>query len=132
MAVFTASTLAPAKPKRIEYGIRSRTPGTPGRLHHAAFRYPVVDRQLPPDRRLAGVGKNPGREDRPGRDRGRAEEKLTARAWRRGLPDRHEVVVHAAQRAGPEIHPVQLGRIRARYLQGSRHFEIQSAREAGV
>src|SRR5690348_17434379 len=48
------------------YGIRSCTPRTPGRLHHAAFRPAVDAGELPQDRRLAGVGEDPRREARSG------------------------------------------------------------------
>ena len=44
-----------------------------------------------------------------------------ARPRRRGLPDRAEVVVHAAQRARAEVHGLQLRRERARHLPRPRH-----------
>jgi hypothetical protein len=45
--------------------------------------------------------------------------------WRR-LPDRPEVVLHA-QGQHAEVHPLQLGRIRAGHLQGPRHPALQPA-----
>jgi hypothetical protein len=48
-----------------------------------------------------------------------------ARPRRRGLPDRPEVELHAQGRA--EVHPLQLGRIRAGHRQGPRHPALQPA-----
>src|ERR1700734_999885 len=77
------------------HGRRTRTPGTPGCLHHAAFRQAVGDGQLSPGRWLQGVEEDSRREARSGSaDRGNQEEQL-ARPWRRGFPDWPEVVVHA-------------------------------------
>ena len=70
----------------------------------------ILDEKIPPR-----AGDRDGQAVRPARPR------------RRGLPDRPEVELHAAQRAGPEVHPVQLRRIRAGHLQGPRHPALQPA-----
>ena len=44
-----------------------------------------------------------------------------------GFPDRHEVELHAAQRAGAEIRRLQFGRERARHLPRPRHPALQPA-----
>src|SRR6185437_859633 len=106
---------------------RTRTPGSSGRLHHAAFRQAVGDGQLRPDGWLQGVEEDPRREARSRRpDRGNQEVQL-ARPRRRGLPHRPEVVLHA-EGHDAEVHPVQLGRVRARHGQGPRHPALQPAR----
>ena len=82
-------------------------------------------------RRLPGAAQDPGhgrrrRHDaRPGDRRGQGLG--PARPRRRGLPDRPEVELHAAQLPGPEVPGVQLRRRRARHLQGPRHPALQPA-----
>ena len=67
------------------------------------------------------------REDHAGRRDRRSEEVGAARARRRGLPDRAQVVVHAAPVPRPEVPGLQLRRGRAGHLQGPRHPALQPA-----
>ena len=66
---------------------------------------------------------------RPGRADQRDEGVGPARARRRGLPDRHEVVVHAEGEQGraAELSGHQCRRVRARHLQGPRDHAARSA-----
>ena len=83
------------------------------------------------DARQLGRHEVPARKG-PRLDHRRDEEVGPARPWRRGLPDRHEMVVHA-QAVGrpPELPRGQRGRIRARHLQGSRDHAARSASSRG-
>ena len=64
----------------------------------------------------------------PRLDRQRDEGVGPARPWRRRLPDRSQMVVHAqAERRPAELSRRQCRRIRARHLQGPRHPAPRSA-----
>ncbi|KAG1533903.1 hypothetical protein G6F50_015714 [Rhizopus delemar] len=105
---------------------RPRAAGAPGGLHHPALRHPVVVRKLPEDRWLRCPAQDPRREDPAGAGHRDGQGLGPARPrWRR-LPARPEVVLHA-QGQHAEVHPLQLGRIRAGHLQGPRHPALQSA-----
>src|SRR2546427_1264063 len=84
---------------------------------YPALRHPVVVRKLPQDRWLRRPAQDPRREDPAGA--GHRDGQGLGPAWPRWrwLPDRPEVVLHA-QGQHAEVHPLQLGRIRAGHLQG--------------
>ena len=68
-------------------------------------------------------GEDPARADHRG-----GEGVGPARPRRRRIPDRAQVVVHAAQRPGAEVRGLQLGRERAGHLPRPRHPALQPAR----
>src|SRR5437773_751638 len=71
-------------------------------------------------RRLPGPEKDSLGKDQARRHHRRAEEVRAARARRRRLSDRAEMVVHAAPGPRPQVRGVQFRRRRAWHLQGSR------------
>ena len=77
-------------------------------------------------RRVRGAAQGPrdgaGRRDRHGEGRG------AARPRRRGLPDRHEVVLHPAERRQAALPDGQRGRVRAGHVQGHPADDGQPAR----
>ena len=78
-------------------------------------------------RRLPGAGEDPEREDLARSGDRRNQEIGPARPWRRGLSDRAQVELHAAQLPRPEIPGLQLRRGRAGHVQGSRYSALQPA-----
>ncbi len=88
----------------------------------------LVAGRLQAPRRLRGLAEDPGRKYAARRHHRGSQEVLAARARRRRVPDRPEVVVHAAFGAGAEIPAVQFRRVGAGHLPRPRSAALQPAR----
>ena len=85
-------------------------------------------RDVPEDRWVRRLEEDPGGEAAARAGHRSGEGLGAARSRGRGLPDRSQVVVHAAQRPDAEVHGLQLGRERTRDLPRPRHPPLQPAR----